>query len=267
MQKISIVYEDSDLLVINKPAGLLTHPVNRTDTSESVVSWVLEKYPEIKNVTDKHGESLGQWVDLRPGIVHRLDKETSGLMIIAKTQPAFDFLKKQFQEHKIKKTYLALVVGKMKNESGRIETSVGKIGTKQTTQIHGKRDLKEKTAITDYKVISSYSLPTTHYSLLEVQPQTGRTHQIRIHLKSIGHPIVGDQLYGSSLSSPRRSSKSSEGGPPELGRLFLHAQKLSFTLPPHQNVGSGGTPSGEALTLETDLPPELQNFLDNLPKN
>ena len=263
LSHISIVYEDDDLMVINKPSGLLTHPVNRTDTSESVVSWVLEKYPEIKNVTDKHGEMLGQWVDLRPGIVHRLDKETSGLMIIAKTQPAFDYLKKEFQEHKIKKTYIALVVGQMKKESGRIETSIGKIGTKQTTQIHGKRDLKEKSAVTEYKVEKEF----TGFTLLEVRPLTGRTHQIRIHLKSIGHPIVGDQLYGSSLSSPRRSSKSSEGCPPELGRLFLHAQKLSFTLPPHQNVGSGGTPSGEALTLETDLPPELQNFLDNLPKN
>lgn len=242
---ISIVYEDNDIVVINKPAGLLTHPINRTDTSESVVSWVLEKYPEIKNVTDKHGETLGQWVDLRPGIVHRLDRETSGLMIIAKTQTAFDYLKNQFQERKIKKTYLALVSDKLKEKSGRIELPLGKIGTKQSTQIHGKRDLKEKAAITEYKVVATYKLPATSYQLLEVSPLTGRTHQIRAHLKSIGHPIVCDPIYGGK----------SPVCPSELGRLFLHAQKLSFT-----------TPSGQALTLETDLPQELAGFLENLPK-
>jgi len=249
---ISIVYEDSDLLVINKPAGLLTHPVNRTDTSESVVSWVLEKYPEIKNVTDKRGESLGQWVEIRPGIVHRLDKETSGLMIIAKNQSAFDYLKKQFQERKIKKTYMALVVGQLKEKFGRIEFPIGKItgrsgSVKQTTQIHGKHELKEKMAVTEYKVLKTFGSnqsPITNYQLLEVSPLTGRTHQIRVHLKSISHTIVCDPLYGGNNICP-----------PKLGRLFLHAQKISFI-----------TPSGQALTLEIDLPPELADFLETLPK-
>jgi 23S rRNA pseudouridine1911/1915/1917 synthase len=245
---ISIVYEDQNIVVINKPAGLLTHPVNRTDTSESVVSWILEKYPEIKDVQDLYGKSVGQWVELRPGIVHRLDRETSGLLIIAKNQTAFEYLKNQFQERKIHKTYTALVSGKLEKKSGTIDAPLGKIGTKQTTQIQGKRELKEKNAVTEYKVIKEFA----EYSLLEVSPLTGRTHQIRAHLKSIGHPIVGDRLYGPP--STRRSSDRSEGGL-ELGRLFLHAQKLSFT-----------TPSGQALALETDLPPELAGFLENLPK-
>ncbi len=241
--KISITYEDSALLVINKPSGLLTHPKNLKDQSESVVSWLIQKYPQIKGV----GEDK-----LRPGIVHRLDKETSGLLVIAKTQAAFDYLKKLFQERKISKVYLALVYGHLKNRTGIIEAPLGKLGTHQTTRTHGKRELKEKEAITEYKVADYYSprkasqrgrLLTTNYSLLEVHPLTGRTNQIRVHLKSIGHPVVCDGIYGG-----RRLLC-----PPQLGRLFLHAQKLSFT-----------APSGQALTLEADLPEDLTDFLENL---
>lgn len=240
--QIKTIYEDADILIIDKPSGLLTHPVNREDKSESVVSWVLKTHPEIVGVKDVCGEKLGNWVDLRPGIVHRLDKETSGLLVIAKNQPAFDYLKKLFQERKIKKTYIALVYGRLKNKKGVIEIPLGKLGTRQTTRIHGKRDLKEKNAITEYEVLKEY----TGYSLLEIAPKTGRTHQIRVHLKSIGHPVVCDPLYaGKKLVCP-----------PELGRLFLHAQKLSFV-----------SPAGESLTVETDSPPELAGFLKNLPKN
>ncbi len=237
--QIKIIYEDNDILIIDKPSGLLTHPVNREDKSESVVGWVLKRYPEIAEVKDVYGEKLGNWVDLRPGIVHRLDKETSGLLLVAKNQKAFEYLKKLFQERKIKKTYIALVYGQLKNKRGIIETPLGKLGTKQTTKIHGKHDLKEKNAITEYGVLKEYA----SYSLLEVVPKTGRTHQIRVHLGSIGHPVVCDPLYaGKKLTCP-----------PELGRLFLHAQKLSFV-----------SPAGESLTVETDLPPELERFLKNL---
>lgn len=242
--QIPIVYEDKDIIVINKPSDLLTHPKNKTDKSKSVVSWLLEKYPEIKNVGDPSLDS-GQAI-LRPGIVHRLDKETSGLLIVAKTQSAFDYLKKNFQERKIKKIYSALVHGILKTKSGRIEIPLGKLGTRQTTRIHGKHELTEKTAITEYKVIKTYNLELTTYSLLEVLPLTGRTHQIRVHLKSIGHPIVCDPVYGGKKLSC----------PPGLGRLFLHAQKLSFV-----------TPSGKALSLETDLPFKLSNFLKTLPES
>ena len=240
--QIKTIYEDSDILIIDKPSGLLTHPVNREDKSESVVSWVLKLHPEIAEVRDEYGASVGEWVDLRPGIVHRLDRETSGLLVVAKNKSAFDYLKKLFQERKIKKTYVALVYGCFKDKSGIIESPIGKLDGKQSTRIHGKHDLKEKAAITEYEVLKEYS----DYSLLEVTPKTGRTHQIRVHLKSIGHPVVCDPLYaGKKLICP-----------PELGRLFLHAQKLSFV-----------SPAGESLAVETDLPPELAGFLKNLPKN
>lgn len=234
--QIKIIYEDDDILIIDKPSGLLTHPKNKNDQSKSVVSWLLKNRPSVKDV----GEDK-----IRPGIVHRLDKETSGLLLIAKNQKSFEYLKKLFQERKIKKTYIALVYGRLKNKKGVIETPLGKLGTKQTTRIHGKHDLKEKIAITEYEALKEYA----DYSLLEVTPKTGRTHQIRVHLKSIGHPVVCDPLYAGKHHIC----------PPELGRLFLHAQKLSFV-----------SPAGESLTAETDLPPELDNFLKiliSLPKN
>lgn len=243
---ISVVHKSKDFLVINKPAGLLTHPTNRRDQSDSVVNWLLKKYPKLKDIQDKYGKSVGQWTDLRPGIVHRLDKETSGLMIVATTQSAFDYFKQLFTERKIKKTYLALVHGEMKNKSGRIELPLGKIGIRQTIRLQGKKMLKEKTAITEYRVISSFrshQLPVTNYQLLEVSPLTGRTHQIRIHLKSIGHPIVCDQIYGGRK----------QFCPPELNRLFLHAQKLEFI-----------APGGEKIVLEADPPSELTDFLNFL---
>lgn len=231
MNQIKVVYENEDFLIIDKPSGLLVHPKNKRDQSESVVDWLLEKYPAIKNV----GED-----PTRPGIVHRLDKETSGLMIVAKTQDAFSYLKNLFQKRKIKKTYLALVYGHLKNRVGAIEAPLGKLGTRQTTRVHGKRELKERVALTKYKVLKEYR----DYTFLEVTPETGRTHQIRIHLKSIGHPVVCDHVYAAKFACP-----------PELGRLFLHAQKLSFT-----------SPSGEAITVETDLPDQLGKFLESLQK-
>ncbi len=231
--QIKIIYEDGNILILDKPSGLLTHPKNKNDRSESVVSWLLKNRPSVKDV----GEDK-----IRPGIVHRLDKETSGLLLIAKNQKSFEYLKELFQKREIIKTYIALVYGRLKNKKGIIETPLGKLGTKQTTKIHGKHELKEKNAITEYGVLKEYA----DYSLLEITPKTGRIHQIRVHLKSIGHPVVCDPLY-----SGKHHICSSE-----LGRLFLHAQKLSFV-----------SPAGESLTVETDLPPELDNFLKTLSKN
>jgi len=225
---ISIVYEDKNLLVINKPSGLITHPKNAEDKQESLTGWLVEKYPEIKTV----GED-----PLRPGLVHRLDKDTSGLLVIAKTQDSFFYLKSLFQEKKIKKFYLALVNGKPKEPKGIINAPMGRIGMKRTTQLHGKKKLKdEKTAITEYGILKNFH----DFTLLEVSPHTGRTHQIRVHLKSIGTPVAGDPLYG------RKDLK----GP---SRLFLHAYKLQFI-----------SPDGKALTIEAGLPKELQNFINAL---
>ncbi|HYU64671.1 MAG TPA: RluA family pseudouridine synthase [Candidatus Paceibacterota bacterium] len=227
---IPIIYEDPNFLVINKPSGIAVHKVSSEDPQITVVDIITEQFPDIKKV----GEN-----PLRPGIVHRLDKETSGLMIIAKTQDAFIYLKNLFQSRKIKKTYLALVQGTMKQLQGNIEIPLGKIGIRQTTRIKGRRDLKERVALTHYSTLKQY----INYSLLQVQPETGRTHQIRVHLKSIGHPIAGDPIYGPK-NSPR---------PPGLNRLFLHAQKLQFI-----------SPEGKSFLFEADLPDDLQKVLSGL---
>lgn len=238
MVNISIAYEDDNLLILNKPAGLITHPKNISDTQESVTSWLIERYPEIKNIGEPFIAS-GREVS-RAGVVHRLDKDTSGLLVVAKNNEAFFYLKNLFQERKIKKFYLALVNGKPKESKGTVSLPLGRIGLKRTTKITGKKLIDKKEAITEYKIIKTYSLGASRYSLLEVMPRTGRTHQIRVHLNSIGHPVAGDPIYGFKKSSP----------PPGLKRLFLHAYKLDFT-----------APDGKHLTLETDLPQDLQKVL------
>src|SRR3989344_5315199 len=228
MTQPSIVYEDNNILIINKPSGLITHPKNTEDKQESVTGWLVEKYPEIKTV----GED-----PLRPGLVHRLDKDTSGLLVIAKNQDSFLYLKNLFQERKIQKFYLALVSGRPKESKGIIDAPMGRIGMKRTTQVRGNKKLKDKKeAVTEYDTIKNFR----DFTLLEVSPHTGRTHQIRVHLKSIGNPVAGDPLYG------HKSSK-------EPSRLFLHAYKLQFV-----------SPDGKALAIEAGLPKELQNFINAL---
>lgn len=233
-----IIFEDGDILVINKPAGFLTHPVSEKETSKSIAGWAIKKYPQIKKVGDNP--------KLRPGIVHRLDKFTSGLLIIAKTQQSFEYFKKQFKERKIEKTYLALVYGKPAKTMDTVISPLGKIGIKQTVNLKGKKELKEKEAITRYKVLKTYKTEKGMYSLLEINPLTGRTHQIRIHTNSIGHPIVGDILYGA-----KKTKKDSVN----LNRLFLHAYRLKLT-----------TPSGKGLVLESELSQELKNIIATLEK-
>ena len=229
--EVSIIYEDNNLLVVNKPSGLITHPKNADDHQDSLTGWLVEKYPEIKTV----GEDT-----LRPGLVHRLDKDTSGLLVIAKTQDSFYYLKSLFQDKKIKKFYLALVHGKPKESKGIIDAPMGRIGMKRTTQLHSKKKLKdEKSAITEYGTLKNFR----DFTLLEVSPHTGRTHQIRVHLKSIGNPITGDPLYGHK----------NKNGSKESDRLFLHAYKLQFI-----------SPDGKSLAFEADLPEDLQKFINEL---
>lgn len=226
----TIVFEDDNILVLDKPAGVITHPKNESDTSPSVTEWVFTHHPEIKGI--------GEYPD-RPGIMHRLDKETSGLLVVAKNQPAYDYFKNLFQTRTIKKYYTALVIGRPKEDRGVIEAPLGRIGMKRTTIPHRGKLRDEKAAVTDYRVVKKY----TRFSLLEVQPRTGRTHQIRVHLKHIGTPIAGDRVYAPQ-NAPR---------PEGLTRLFLHAQRLEFT-----------APDGKAMSLETDLPGDLQKVLSAL---
>ncbi|MBI2065319.1 MAG: RluA family pseudouridine synthase [Candidatus Yanofskybacteria bacterium] len=244
---IKIVYEDNNIVVINKPSGLITHQKNLDDTQPSVVDWVIEKYPKLKNVGEPFIAS-GKEVP-RAGIVHRLDKDTSGLLIITKNETAFEYMKKQFQEHAVHKYYFALVFGRPENNSGTINEPLGRIGMKRTTKISGKKMIDSKASVTQYKTLKSFA----KFTLLDVAPQTGRTHQIRVHLKSIGCPIAGDTIY-----APKGWQQ-----PKGLNRLFLHAHKLQF-IAPSSAKASAGKPDGQSLALETDLPEELQKVINML---
>ncbi len=236
---VSKVYEDDNILVINKPVGLIVHPKNATDTQPSLTDWVVFHYPELKDVGEPFIAS-GALLP-RAGIVHRLDKDTSGLLVIAKNQTAFEYMKKQFQDRTIRKHYYALVYGQPGERSGVIDAPLGRIGMKRTTKMTGNKMIDGKDSVTEYKTLKSFG----KYALLDVSPKTGRTHQIRVHLKSIGHPIVGDTVY-----APKGWQR-----PPGLSRLFLHAYKLEMT-----------TPEGRSLTLECDLPEDLSQFLAGLDK-
>ena len=237
MQEITKVYEDDNILVVNKPYGLITHPKNETDTQSALTDWVAANYPELKDVGEPFSAS-GHPLQ-RCGIVHRLDKDTSGLIIIAKNQASFDFMKKQFQGHIVQKHYYALVYGTPKEKTGTINAPLGRIGMKRTTQMEGKKMIDGKESVTGYQIVKSFK----KYTLLDVSPKTGRTHQIRVHLKSIGHPIAGDIVY-----APKGWQR-----PEGLERLFLHAYKLEFL-----------APDGKRLTVECDLPDSLQNVINEL---
>lgn len=245
-----IIYEDKNFLAVNKPSGLLVHGVGVKSQESRVaeptlVDWLLKRYPEIKNVGDHSDGRIwiagdrraeARYSDARPGIVHRLDKDTSGIMVVARTQASFEYLKSLFQTRQIRKTYRALVFGAIKEKTGIIEKPIGiKNGTLKRS-VRSEKMAKE--AITEYKVIKIYSLLATPYSLLEVQPKTGRTHQIRVHLASIGHPIVGDRLYG-----PKRQ-------PDWATRLMLHATTLEFT-----------TLEGHRMKLEAEPPEDFKEAL------
>jgi 23S rRNA pseudouridine1911/1915/1917 synthase len=233
-----IIYKTKDFLIVNKPAGLLVHQIkagfkiyDSRFKEPTLVDWLLKNYPEIKAVGDDP--------KTRPGIVHRLDKDTSGVMIIARNQKTFDYLKKLFQNHEIKKTYLVLIWGKVEPKIGIINKPIGlKAGTvKRTTWLKGVKLTRE--AITKYRVLKySASNIKQEISLVEAEPLTGRTHQIRIHFASIGHPVVGDKLYGKKEM------------PEGLTRQFLHAESLEFT-----------ALQGERLKIAADLPKDLDEFL------
>jgi len=227
---INIVYEDNDVIVVNKPAGLLTHKADSSPGEKTLVDFLIDHYPPIKDV----GEDL-----TRPGIVHRLDRETSGLLVAAKTNEAFQYLKNQFQERKVEKKYYALVHGIPKEKSGTIDLPIAKLEGKQTTQLKGRKELEGRPALTEYTVIREFE----NHSLLDVTIKTGRTHQIRVHLKAIGHPVVCDKIY-----SPKKAVC-----PESIKRMFLHAYYLSFM-----------TPSDNPLALEADLPEELAQGLENI---
>ena len=225
----TIIFEDESILVLNKPSGWITNDASTTTTQPVLQTWLREnlKYPLI-------GDR-----ERRDGIVHRLDKETSGLLIIAKTISAFENLQSQFKERKVTKTYIALTHGEIELKEGEIVASVGRLPWRRERfgVLPGGRE-----AITKYKVISYHSLITDHgslFTLVELYPKTGRTHQIRIHLKFIGHPIVGDFFYAG-----RKTAREDRLWCP---RLFLHAKEITFFHPQ----------TGKEVKFESELPKDL----------
>lgn len=236
---IKTVYEDRDFVILNKPAGVLVHEAragkNKPLEEPTIVSWLIAKYPEIAGVGDNSKE--------RPGIVHRLDRETSGVMVAARNQAAFLYLKKLFQESRVKKAYIALVLGRVSDSSGVIDKPIGlKPGTtKRTIRVDNAKMVKP--AKTNYRVLKELCLGNQDFSLIEARPETGRTHQIRVHFLSIGHPVVGDKLYGGK--APIESARALG-----LDRQALHAESIEFT-----------SRDGNRIRASADLPPDLERAL------
>lgn len=231
--KLNFVYKDDNIIVVDKPAGIQVHP-DSNERKSTLVNALISKFPEIKDV---HDDSLGAY--LRPGIVHRLDKDTSGIIVIARNQKTFDELKSLFQERKVRKRYVALVYGQLKDKKGIITRPIARAGSYKKQVIAGaKTKTKIRGAITEWKQLKRFS----NYTLVEAMPRTGRMHQIRIHFFSIGHSIVGDKLY--KLKSQKET--------PGVQRQLLHAQNLDFTL------------FGQKFSFSAPLSEDFNNFLKNI---
>ncbi len=203
---LNIVHEEPDFIILNKPAGLVVHQAEGHKAPDTLVNGLLARYPEIARVGDD---------TIRPGIMHRLDADVSGVMVIARTQDMFDHLKRQFKLHEAQKEYIAVVDGAVSPSSGVIEFAIARKGAKMVARPKGAEGRK---AVTEYEVMTAGQQDSR--TTLRIQTRTGRTHQIRVHLKAKGWPIVGDRLYES------KSSKSSEIG--KSSRLMLHARRLAF---------------------------------------
>lgn len=231
-----IIFENDDILVINKPAGLMVHGDGK-NTVPTLADWILAHYPALAEVGEPQLDAHGKPI-MRPGIVHRLDRETSGVLVVAKTQEAFSYLKDQFKNRTIQKTYCALVYGVVQKEEGTITAPIGRsrVSGRWTAVRPGD---KTREALTEYRVLERYR----EYTALTITPRTGRTHQIRVHLKSIGHPVVCDTLYAQKRLCPVTG----------LSRLALHAEKLHLILP-----------SGEECTFTAPLPQDFSGALEAL---
>lgn len=229
MDHIRILFENKDVVAIHKPAGVLVHVFShqKSEKGPTVVQWALEHFPEMKDVGDD--------TQYRPGVVHRLDRETSGVLLLARNQKAFTYIKSVFQKHEIQKTYLAIVCGVPKDKKGTIEYSIGiKKGTTKRS-IHGTKSRKE--AITDYEVVETFEKNGSAYSLVKIYPKTGRTHQIRIHMNAMHTPVVGDKMYGGKKNA-------------ELAqRHMLHCVSLEFRLQ-----------DGTLLKIDDPVPEEFTQF-------
>lgn len=233
-----IIFEDNNFIIVEKPCGLLVHETEKKEPY-TLVAWLLQKYPELKSVGEEK---------YRAGIIHRLDKDVSGVMVVVKTQAMYEHLKNQFKERKVKKEYLALVYGHMPEYEGKIEIPIGrrKDGKFVAHPRIGWKMLQEndKHATTIYKVLEQIK----NYDHLSIQILTGRTHQIRVHLQYLGHPIVGDTEYGPKKSFLRFFARKIKVV--EAPRLMLHSHTIGF-----YNL------QNEWVEFESPLPHEIKDFL------
>lgn len=229
---LDIIYEDKNILVINKPAGLVVHPDQSGHKTRTLVNAILHHCKDLSGISG----------ELRPGIVHRLDKNTSGLLVIAKNDKAHQYLSNQIKNRKVKKIYWALIKNHLSPKEGVIEAPIGR-STKNRKKMDIKWTKKGKYALTHYKVLKEFA----NCSLLEIQIITGRTHQIRVHLSAIGHPVIGDNEYGDSKINKIFAEKG-------LTRQFLHAKELSFKNPSTE----------KKVTFSSDLPEYLERILSTL---
>lgn len=250
--KLKVIYEDKNVLVIDKPAGIIVFPEGKIK-EKALIDYLLEKFPDLKNV----GEVP------RYGIVHRLDKDTSGILLVAKDNKTLNFLQKQFKERKVNKKYLALVVGNIKTNQGKIETLIGRaLKNRKKQRVYLSYEPKAKgkklrKAVTEYKVLKRFSASAKSYggstkasgegekkyTLIEAIPKTGRKHQIRCHLAHLYYPIAGDKVYGFK----------NQPIPKGLNRQFLHANYLKIRLP-----------EGQKKEFKLELPKDLLKILENL---
>lgn len=233
-----ILFENNDVLVINKPVGIMVH-ADGVSNEPTVVDWFLTRVPEAKGVGEPGKSPTGAQLE-RSGVVHRLDRETSGVLILAKTSAAFLHLKAQFHDRLAKKEYRALVYGPMRERWGTINKKIGRSPAdfrKRSAMPGARGQLRE--AVTDWECIGQAQLEGEHFSYLKVLPKTGRTHQIRVHLRAIDRPVVQDQLYADHLI-PTSSNLG-------LTRMALHAHVLELTLP-----------DGNLARFIAPVPPELE---------
>jgi 23S rRNA pseudouridine1911/1915/1917 synthase len=251
---LDIVFEDDDLAIINKPAGMMVHagagstgPDGEDQRNRgTLVNALLHHFATLSAVGG----------EMRPGIVHRLDKETSGLIVVAKNDEAHRKLAAQFARREVKKTYIALVHGWPKKDRGTITASISRDRLRRirmTTRGTGGRE-----AVSHYTVVRRLDSPFGKFTLVEVKIDTGRTHQIRVHMSSLGHAVVGDALYGAPREMrARRGRATDEGGAISLTRNFLHAAQLELTHPR----------TGEKIAMKSPLPLELRAFLETLERD
>ncbi|MGO8935454.1 MAG: RluA family pseudouridine synthase [Terracidiphilus sp.] len=258
---LDIVYEDADLAVVNKPAGMMVHAGAGQNSAAADELDARSRGTLVNALLHRFNALSSTGGELRPGIVHRLDKSTSGLIIVAKNDRAHAALGAMFSGRRVQKTYIALVHGSVAREKGTISAAVSRDPVRRT-RMTTRPSQTARSAISHYEVVRRLATRFGKFTLVRVRIETGRTHQIRVHMASIGHPVVGDTLYGgvaqlteqTVAGSARSARKNREPERLKLGRNFLHAAKLEFAQPM----------TGKPIQLEAPLPEELTAFLSSL---